>query len=359
MNMKSSQLLNMLQKRMEHFCVPGVGVALFQENKLIDQIKLGIEETGTSRKITSNSIFHACSMSKMVTSLGVLRLVQKGLLELHEDANAYLKSWQIPESPYLNGKKVTISSLLAHQSGFVDPEGSFEVYQQGTPFPTPKELLLGRTPYHAESSFLKYVPESEFHYSDTGYTIIELLIEDVMGESFRSVMKKLVLDPLDLQHTFFWDGTSKPATSEDNSLTSGHDKHGKVVAGTRVHYPNLSGAGLWTTPSEVALITMEVMKSLDGETPSLLSPELAQAMVAGYGCTPFVGLGVFLSQAKGEPYMLSKGWGVGYQCMLVSYPRLQCGMVMMTNSEPGKPQEEAFIGEAISFISQEYNWPGL
>lgn len=359
MNMKSSQLLELLQNRMEHFCVPGVGVAFFQENKRIGQINLGIEETGTTRKVHSNSIFHACSMSKMVTSLGVLKLVQEGLLELHEDANAYLKSWQIPESPYLHDKKVTISSLLAHQAGFVDPQGSFEVYQNSTPFPTPKELLLGRTPYNAEASVLKYVPESEFHYSDTGYAIIELLIEDVMGESFHSVMKKHVLDPLDLQQTFFWNGTSNPATAEDSSLTSGHDKHGKVVAGTRVHYPNLSGAGLWTTPSEMALIAIEVMKSLDGETPSLLSPELAHAMVAGYGCNPFVGLGVFLSKAKGEPYILSKGWGVGYQCMLVSYPRLKCGMVIMTNSEPGKPQEEAFIGEAIQFISREFNWPGL
>lgn len=92
MNMKSSQLLELLQNRMEHFCVPGVGVAFFQENKRIGQINLGIEETGTTRKVHSNSIFHACSMSKMVTSLGVLKLVQEGLLELHEDANAYLKS---------------------------------------------------------------------------------------------------------------------------------------------------------------------------------------------------------------------------------------------------------------------------
>lgn len=359
MDVYNSRLFERLQDRMTHFCVPGAGITIFQENRFECSIHLGFEEAGTSRKVNSNSIFHACSMSKLVTAIGVLTLVQEGLLDLYEDANVYLKSWHIPDNQYTNAKKVTISSLLAHQSGFIDPEGSFDVYQELSPFPAPKDLLLGKTRYNAEFPEVKYIPDSEFHYSDTGFTILELLIEDVMGESFSSAIDKLVFAPLDLQQTFFWNGLSKPRSAEEAGLTAGHDKHGNVVNGTRVHYPNLSGAGLWTTPSEMALIAIEVIKSWGGNLTSLLSPELAQKMLRGYGCAPFAGLGVFLSHANGEPYMLSKGWGIGYQCMLVAYPRLKCGIVVMTNSEPGKPQEEAFIGEAIRIVLQEYTWPGL
>ncbi|MFM9278201.1 serine hydrolase domain-containing protein [Paenibacillus jiagnxiensis] len=359
MNGKSGELSGLLHSSMERFHVPGAGITLFQENRLNRQMSLGIEEMGTTRKVNSNSIFHACSMSKMVTAIGVLKLVQEGLLDLEEDTNTYLKSWQIPESLYLKTKKVTISSLLAHQSGFIDPAGSFEVLQNNTPFPALKELLSGRTPYNAESSVVKYTPETEFHYSDTGYTILELLIEDITGEPFSSAIKKLVIEPLGLEQTFFWNGASTPMIAKGGSLTSGHDKHGKVIAGTRAHYPNLSGTGLWTTPFEISLITKEIIKSFDGDPASLLSPELTRKMLTGYSSAQFAGLGVFLSKAKEEPYMMSKGWGVGYQCMLIAYPRLRCGMVIMTNSEPGKPQEEAFIGEAIQFISEEYDWPGL
>jgi len=82
-------------------------------------------------------------------------------------------------------------------------------------------------------------------------------------------------------------------------------------------------------------------------------------MLTGYGCAEYAGLGVFLSQATEETYFLSKGWGVGYQSMLVSYPYRKCGIVVMTNSEPGKPQEEALIGEVIRIVSQAFEWPGL
>lgn len=359
MDIHNNHLLERLKERMTYFCVPGVGLTIFQENQLECSINLGIEEAGKPQKVNSDSIFHACSMSKMVTSIGVLKLVQEGLLDLHEDANVYLNSWHIPENQHTNAKKVTISSLLAHQSGFVDLEGSFDVYQKQSPFPTPKDLLLGKTKYNSESVEVKYIPDSEFHYSDTGFTILELIIEDVMGESFSSAIDKLVFAPLGLQKTFFWNGLSKPRRAEGARLTAGHDKHGNVVNGTRVHYPNLSGAGLWTTPSEMALIVIEVIKSWGGDLTSLLSPDSARKMLTGYGCAQYVGLGVFLSQVNGEPYMLSKGWGIGYQCMLVTYPRLQCGVVVMTNSEPGKPQEEALIGEVIRIVSQAYKWPGL
>ncbi|OPA78688.1 hypothetical protein BVG16_12580 [Paenibacillus selenitireducens] len=359
MDLHNRLLVEGLQERMTHFSVPGAGIAIFQENQLECSINLGIEEAGNPQKVNADSIFHACSMSKMVTSIGTLKLVQEGLLDLYEDVNVYLNSWHIPENQYTIAKKVTISSLLAHQAGFIDPEGSFDVYQEQSPFPTPKDLLSGRTKYNSEAVEVKYTPDSEFHYSDTGFTILELIIEDVMGESFSSAMDRLVFAPLGLQKTFFWNGLSKPRCAEAARLTVGHDKHGNMVTGTRVHYPNLSGAGLWTTPSEMALIAIEVIKSWGGDLTSLLSPASAQKMLTGYGCAQYVGLGVFLSQANGEPYMISKGWGIGYQCMLVTYPRQKCGIVVMTNSEPGKPQEQAFIGEVIRFVSQAYRWPGL
>lgn len=359
MDIHNNHLLERLQERMAHFGVPGAGLAIFRENQLECSIHLGVEEAGKPQKVHSNSIFHACSMSKMVTAIGVLRLVQEGLLDLHEDVNTYLNSWRIPENQFTEAKKVTISSLLAHQSGFIDPEGSFDILQDdGSPFPTPVDILLGKTKYNAEPSEVTYIPDSEFHYSDTGFTILELLIEDVMGESFSSAMGKLVFAPLGLRQTFFWNGTSKLRSAEGAGLTAGHDKKGNVVNGARVHYPNLSGAGLWTTPSEMAVIANDVLTSWGGDDRSLLSPELARKMLTGYGCTQYVGLGAFLSGADGEFYLYSKGWGIGYQCMLVAYPRLTCGIVVMTNSEPGKPQEESFIGEGIRIVSQALQWPG-
>jgi CubicO group peptidase (beta-lactamase class C family) len=196
-------------------------------------------------------------------------------------------------------------------------------------------------------------PGSRFSYSDAGYSIVEQLIEDVTGEPFAMAMERLVLRPLGLDRTFFrYDLSGYEATM-------GHDRHGHVVEGGHARYPNLSGAGLWTTPSELALLTIELIQASQGNSSSFFSPEMARTMLDGSGCESFVGMGVFLEQNEGHTSFISKGWGVGYQCMLAAYPHLRGGVVVMTNSEPGKPQEKALVGEVIRDICKKYNWPGI
>ncbi|BBH23217.1 penicillin-binding protein [Paenibacillus baekrokdamisoli] len=362
---KETRLPFELEVRMRHYSVPGIGIAVFHQGQMEYREGYGVMEAETEQKVSADSLFHACSISKMITAIGILRLVQEGVLDLDEDVNRYLVSWRIPDNPYTELKKVTLRSLLAHQAGFVDPKGSFDVYQKQDSFPTPKELLSGQTRYISQPIQVTCVPESQFSYSDAGYSVVEQLIEDVTGESFATVMERLVMAPLGLSRTFFWDGSIQYGAGETDfkareGAVAGHNKLGRIVEGKRAHYPNLSGAGLWSTPTELAILTNEVIKAWNGDTTSILQPDIARMMLTGYGCNKTVGLGVFLPKADdGEPYLVSKGWGVGFQCMLAAYPRLQSGIVVMTNSEPGKPQEEALVGEVIQAYCTQYKWPGF
>jgi CubicO group peptidase (beta-lactamase class C family) len=122
---------------------------------------------------------------------------------------------------------------------------------------------------------------------------------------------------------------------------------------------NLAGAGLWTTPTELASLILELLAAWNGDTQSILRPELAQLMLTSSRCDAAVGLGVFVPQDEEEPYLVTKGWGVGFQSMVLAYPRLQSGIVVMTNSDPGKPQNEALIGEVIRGVAKECDWPGF
>jgi CubicO group peptidase (beta-lactamase class C family) len=183
---------------------------------------------------------------------------------------------------------LTLRNLLAHQSGFVDPEGSFDVYQEQDPFPSPKDLLTGKTRYNSEPIQVKYVLESLFSYSDAGYIVVEQIVEDVTGESFAAAMERLVIVPLGLKRTFFWNdfAGNKAGRAEIKAregAAAGHEKFGRIVAGKRAHYPNLSGAGIWTTPTELALLTLEVIKAWHGDTTSILQPDIARKMISGYG----------------------------------------------------------------------------
>ncbi|BFH13883.1 hypothetical protein J6TS7_27590 [Paenibacillus dendritiformis] len=130
--------------------VPGVSIALICNGRLDWSGGYGELEAGSGRKVTANSLFHACSMSKMVTAVGVLRLVQAGVLELDAEANRYLRTWRLPDSPYTSDVNVTLRHLFAHQSGIADLPGSFGIYRTTDPLPTVKEILAGSTPYHSD-----------------------------------------------------------------------------------------------------------------------------------------------------------------------------------------------------------------
>ncbi|MGG4491120.1 serine hydrolase domain-containing protein [Metabacillus idriensis] len=341
-----SAYLHKIKLSMDQQHIPGLGLAIFKEGKIAGSKEFGVLEAGTSNMVTSNTPFHACSISKMMTAIGSLRLVQAGILELEEDVNKYLTSWQIPENHFTRHKKVTLRNLLSHQGGFIDPAGSFDMYQEQDALPTMLDIFKGKTRYNPEPLQVSYVPQSKFSYTDAGYCVIEQMIEDVTGESFTAVMEKQVISPLGLKDTLFWNYYDQTKTLQ-LTAAAGHSKYGQTVEGKRAYYPYPAGSGLWSTPSDLTNLALAVTDSWNGITNSILDQELARLMLTGFGSEQAAGLGVFLMNDKRGPFFVSKGWGVGFQSKLIAYPRMQSGIAVMINADPGKPQNESLVGQII------------
>lgn len=338
-----------IQKRMCNFYVPGVSVSYFEEAKIKWNRCFGVNEKDTEQMINNKSIFHACSISKMITALCVLRLAQDGILDLHIEANSYLTSWKIPDNDFTKEKKITLLSLLSHQAGFYDIDGSFEPYQNGDGIPKNIDILKGTTRYNMEEVHPKYIPETQFAYSDAGYCVIEQIIEDVTGETIVQIAERLIFKPLALKSTFFWEIGKEREFDLDNCVV-GHDNKGNVVGEIRACYPNIGGATLWSTPDELSSIVIDIIKAYNEDAGIILSRETTKFMLTPYGCVDFMGMGVFLSDENGIPFFFSQGWGVGMQCKLRAYFTEKRGVVVMTNSEPGMEQDKALIGEIINEV---------
>ncbi|MCL2361811.1 MAG: beta-lactamase family protein [Defluviitaleaceae bacterium] len=345
-----------ITERMNHFNIPGVGLTYFADGEIGWSKYFGTLEKGTDNVVDDNSIFHACSMSKMITAICVLRLAQYGELDLYKDVNEYLTSWKIPDNEFTKNKKVTLANLLAHQAGLYDLEGSFAPYKNGDCIPSTVDILRGITPYNSEEVRLKYEPEADWEYSDVGYCIISQVILDVLGETIPQTAKWVIFNPLGLTRTFFW----KPGKNDyDNILMDdcaiGHNKHGNVVKEVRAAYPNIEGAALWTTTREIGSIIIDLLKSYHGKGGLILNQEMARLMLTPYGCAENAGLGVFLfpdSDNKDNSCFMSQGWGVGMQCKLRVYYEGQRGVIVMTNSDPGMDQNESLIGEVIKCVCE-------
>ncbi|CAM4287447.1 penicillin-binding protein [Bacillus manliponensis] len=332
-----------ISERMQHYKIPGLSIASFHNGRIETQ-EFGVLEVGTNRKVDKQSIFSSCSISKLVASLIVLKLTRQGNLSLDENINNILTSWKVPPSDFTTRKHVTLRNLLSHQSGFIDPAGSFSEYTETLGIPSMIDLLEGKTPYCKKSIQVTYEPESEFHYSDINFCMIQQIIEDVTGQSFEKIVQDLIFDPLHMKNSYFPFHNLK---GNYNNFACGHDKKGHVINEKYPFYPYAAAAGIWTTPSDLASVVLEIINSLKGKSNLGYSEKLMREMITPQGCSPWTGLGVFLDNSNDNLEISSFGWGIGFQCMIVFYPHKETGVIIMTNADTGVHQIKGIIGEII------------
>lgn len=331
-----------INQRMKHYNIVGLGVTFIDNGQISRTENYGLMEEGTNKKVDSNSVFSACSISKFLTGLLVIKLTEQGLLDLDEDVNYRLKSWKVPDNEFTKNHKVTLRNLLSHQSGIIDPQKSFTELVSENEAPSIIDILNGNSPYCKEPIEVKYKPESDFNYSDAGYCIIQQLIEDVTGKDFEVVIDEQIFKPLNLHKSTF--KKTKIGRDKEN-YSCGHNKNKELVNGIYPIYPYPSASGLWSTSTELALIVIELINSLRGKSNIGISSNKVQEMIGPQGCKEWTGLGVFLDGFDQELEISSLGWGVGFQSILAANPYKGKGLVIMTNTDLGVHQLKGIIGE--------------
>ncbi|WP_406687134.1 serine hydrolase domain-containing protein [Rossellomorea vietnamensis] len=323
------------ENKLKDYQIVGVSMATIEDACISKTDCFGFLEAGTNRRVEHDSIFHACSISKFFTSILVMTLSEQGILDIDRDINECLSSWKVP----LNSLGIiTLRHLLSHHSGIVDPECSFSEILSMSDTASMVEILEGKTPYCEIPIEVKYKPGSEFSYSDAGFCVIQLVIEDIMGKSFEEVMEKYLFLPLQLNNSTF----QLPASKDQFSC--GHTKDGGLVAGKYPIYPYPAASGLWTTPTDVALLVIEWMNAIKGKS-NLLSTINAKELLTPQFEKEWMGLGVFRGTHEIGIEVSSLGWGVGFQGMMVAYPNEGAGLVIMTNTDTGVHQLKGLIGE--------------
>lgn len=335
--------------RMDEYNLPGMSISVIDDGEIDWNKGYGVLKEGTDREVDVDSVFHACSMSKFATVMVVLELVGKDELDLDTDVNEYLRKWKVSKNKFTAQNKVTLRWLLSHQGGFMDPEKSFRPYDENDDFPELLDILNGETIYLPERAEVKYVPGGGAEYSDTGYCVVEQLLEDFSGKEFSELADELVFGPLGMENSYF----RHPFEINDlSNFAVGHTED-EVLEEKRAVYPYLAAAGMWSTPADLSKMMIELMDSLEGEGKLSIGKDLAEEMVTPQGGEDWGGLGVFLNK-KDDLITSSLGWGRGFQGMLQFYPYLKKGGVVMINSNLGSHQVKNIIGEVLRSIDHVY-----
>jgi len=219
----------------------------------------GVHAVSVGEAADVNTVFQTASLSKWITAWGVMALVQEGKLDLDAPVSTYLTRWKLPESKFDNNK-VTVRRLLSHTAGLIDGLG----YAGFAPDRTVQSLeeSLKRpadvSPGKSGTIAVGYEPGSEWRYSGGGYAILQLLIEEVSGESFESYMQRVVFHPLGMvRSTFDWTPTERA------TLATSYDIDSKPT--THYRFSAVAATSLYTTVSDLTRFVQAQRPGKNGE----------------------------------------------------------------------------------------------
>ena len=322
-----------LAERMKHLRVPGVGIAVIRDYQVDWAKSYGLRDAKSGDPVTEATLFQVASITKTLTAVTALRLVEEGLLELDRNVNEYLKSWKVPENEFTRKEKVTLRRLLSHNAGLT--VSGFRGYAEGESVPTILQVLDGLPPANNAPIRVDKKPGSGYRYSGGGYTVLQLLIEEVSGLPLAKLVRESILEPLGMK-----DSTLDPTeeAARDWQLAMAHTGDGTAKSGHRFLIGGSGCCELWTTPSDLARFAITLQRALKGQTDSVLSPEMAKMMMTP-SSSPEMGLG-FRLVGEGTPaYFAHSGGNVGFSSLLVASMESGEGLVVTTNSNSNIPTE--------------------
>jgi CubicO group peptidase (beta-lactamase class C family) len=291
----------------------------------------------------------------VLTTVMTLKLVERGVLDLDRDVNAYLKSWKVPTAPLTAAQPVTLRLLLTHRAGINRPDKGFPVDEQH--LPTLQQVLAGAPPAINQGVVVEQAPGSSHKYSNIGFLVVQLVLEEATGKKYEQLARELVFEPLGLGSST----VGHPLTPAWRSRWGvPHDENG--VAHARNQMPDAVGhGGLVTSASDLARLALEISLAHQGRSTRLLSRQSAELMLTkaadfdpkAFGAPVGQGLGVMLlGEGRRVHFAHPGGNDPGANCWVIASPITGKGAVIMTNAAAG----EALMLEVLASIAHHYGW---
>ena len=315
---------------MERYRVPGAAVALVEEGRMVWSGGYGYADLAQGIKMTPATHCRAQSIAKSVTAWGVMKLVEEGQIDLDRPVSGYLTSWDFPENSEY-AREVTVRQLLTHTGGV--QRGTVGVHY------SPEEDRPSLYSNLNQEVRFQHRPGETFLYSNPGYNVLEVVVEDVTGQAFADYMKGEVLLPLGMEQADF-----ELQPDWRPGVAAGYDVQGDPVP---VYvYPEKASGGLFATVEDLAAFAAAAAgePSLSGK--AVLDPAAQrqlytpQAALTGQYrlISESYSLGHFIEPLReGRSAVWHGGQGHGWMTHFHAVPGTGRAVVILTNSQRSWP----------------------
>ncbi len=331
-----------IEDRMRHWNVPAVSLVVIDDMEIAYAGAFGIKRMGDPTPIDANTMFQAASVSKPVAAVGAMTLAYKNELNIDVDINQLSEGWQLPYEGY--EERITIRQILSHSAGL--SVGGFTGYSTEENLPSVTDIIEGRYPANSQAVRIIEQPASGFMYSGGGYQVMQKIIEDVAGKGFPEVMHENVFHPLGMTNSFY-----APLDSiRKENAAYGHTDADYIPNHAPIHVESAAG-GLWTTPTDLGLLLIELMKAYNNQESKILDSRTVSSMMHP-GFWDY-GLG-FKVLGEGKNFRFSHGGATtGWHSHFMAFPERGQAVVIMTNGTNGW----VLWTEIVRAVADALNWP--
>jgi len=287
---------------------PGAAVMIVHNGEPVFAKGYGLAQLEPEVPVDTSSNFRLASITKQFTATAVLMFVDRGGLALDDSIRDYF-----PEFPaYTND--ITIRHLLQHVSGLKDYEPIY-----GNRFPE-QVTDSGVVEIVSQTERGDFTPGSQYHYSNTGYAVLAVLVERLSGQSFADFLAENIFEPVGMSNTLAFDG-SHPVSNRAYGYTV---KNGQVFASDQSAWSAVLGDGGVYSSLDDLLKWDQFLYEND-----LISPALVEATFTP-GREDY-GFGWRIDDYRGHRRHHHSGSTSGFRNFIQRFPDEQLTIVILTN----------------------------
>lgn len=260
-----------IDPQLEKYKLAGFSLVVFENYKVVYSNQFGVKSINSKEKIDQNTAFSTASISKPITALLCFILEEKGLINLDTPIDGYLKRWHLPKSKFTENNSPTWRQFLNHTAGTT--QSGFADYYEGDTIPSIKESLLGKiSRYDKEIEFM-FTPGTDWAYSGGGYVIVQMALEDTFKKPISELAATYIFKPLGLKNTTMIQPNEKGFPT---NVALVHDENEKVIRTGLPITPQVAPSGMWSTPTDLAIIAIEMQNALRNKNNKVISHDVAK-----------------------------------------------------------------------------------
>ncbi|KZN45422.1 serine hydrolase domain-containing protein [Pseudoalteromonas luteoviolacea] len=327
---------SLIERGMTQHSIPGVTLAIVKDGDVALLKGYGYADVSGRKKVDPHTtLFRIGSITKTMTAIAVMQLVEQGKLALDVDINDYLTEFKIPntfEAP------ITIAALLSHRAGFEEADAGHLISDQ-------PEHMLSTPEYLA-----KYMPKRiwpvgyNMSYSNYGFGLLGYLVEQKSGMDLASYMKQNMFAPLAMQNSTLREplGSSYGAANMNDTLrqqlATGYfkDTVGRNLAKPFEFLGHIGGAGAASsTAHDMALYMRALMRQNNQLVTPLTNESMKHRLYDDRSLAADVVHGMFEGHFRGHHYYHHSGATLTFSSNMVIYPELQLGIFIASNMVGG------------------------